>query len=114
MSNKYFSNWEKTQNSSYGLSSSAKADKADKADKAELEHLKILRCADNDDKKLNRILDKMKTEEKAKKIFNQTNKIHTDIRFFNSGFSYPQPVHIGYVVNKYIIVNGSLVLYQND
>lgn len=105
MSNKYFSNWEKTQNSSYGLSSSAKA---------ELEHLKILRCADNDDKKLNRILDKMKTEEKAKKIFNQANKIHTDIGFFNSGFSYPQPVHIGYVGNKYIIVNGSLVLYQND
>ena len=106
MSNKYFRDWQ--------LSNSSKSDTS---------HLKMLKKLDTDNARLDRALDKIKTEEKAAKIFNKTHHIHisnpnqhhihSHIGFVNMGSPYPQPVHLTHVGDKFVIVNGCVVMCSN-
>jgi len=103
MSNQYFRNWQASNSSKSGIS--------------ETHHMNILKKLDDDCIRLDRALDKIKTEEKAKKIFNQPHHIpqvpiYSNIGFLHPGFINPQPVHLTYIGNKYVIVNGCMVLYQ--
>lgn len=102
MSNKYFHDWQESNSSN--------------SSKSKTSHLGIL-------KRLDRALNKIKTEEKAAKIFNQSQQrpssksnqyqIHSHVGFVNLGSHCPQPVHLTYVGEKFVVVNGCVVMHQN-
>lgn len=103
MSNQYFRNWQASNSSKSGVS--------------ETHHLNTLKKLNDDCTRLERALDKIKTEEKAKQIFNQPRHIpqaaiYSGIGFVNPCSINPQPVQLAYIGNKYVIVNGCLVLHQ--
>lgn len=103
MSNQYFRNWQASNSSKSSVS--------------ETHHLNTLNKLNDDCARLDRALDKIKTEEKAQRIFNQSQHIpqaaiYSGIGLVNSGSINPQPVQLTYVGNKYVIVNGCMVLYQ--
>ena len=110
MSNKYFCDWQSSNSSN--------------SSKSETSHLGILKRLDDDNARLDRALDKIKTDEKAAKIFNQSQQrpssksnqyqIHTHVSFVNLGSPCPQPVHLTYVSEKFVVVNGCVVMPQND
>lgn len=114
MSNKYFRDWQASNSS--GSSGSSKSD---------VSHLEMLKKLDADNARLDRALDKIKTEEKAARIFNQSKhtqgsksthsqyQVHTQLGFVNLGSSYPQPVHLTYVGDKFVVVNGCVVVRPN-
>lgn len=113
MSNKYFRDWQASNSS--------------KSSKSDTSHLEMLKKLDADNARLDRALDKIKTEEKAAKIFNQTRRIssqgqvqgqgqiqvHTQLGFVNIGSPYPQPVHLTYIGNEFVVVNGCVVMRSN-
>lgn len=105
MSNQYFRNWQASNSSKSSVS--------------ETHHLNTLKKLNDDCARLDRALDKIKTEEKAQRIFKQPQHIHipqaaiySGIGFVNPGSTKSHPVQLTYVGNKYVIVNGCLVLYQ--
>lgn len=114
MSNKYFRDWEKT----YSHDSI----------KSESTHRGILKKLEKDDsrtdKVLDRVLDKIETNAKAAKIFNQHNQanqlnqrspIYSNIGFINIVHTQPIPVHITHLPStKYVIINGCVVVCQNN
>lgn len=112
MSNKYFRDWQASNSSN-----------SSKSSKSDTSHLGILKRLDDDNARLDRALDKIKTEEKAAKIFNQSQQrsssksnqyqIHSQIGFVNLGSPCPQPVHLTYVGEKFVVVNGCVVMRQN-
>lgn len=112
MSSKYYREWEK-QNSSSASS--------------EEKHVKILNKLTSDVERLDRALDKMETEEKAKKIFGQNQMEHCLVSSYPTQIcanspvissSYgltqltqlTQPVLLSNVDVQYIMVNGSIVM----
>ena len=127
MSNKYFRDWQSSNTS--------------KSTKSEISHLEMLKKLDADNARLDRALDKIKTEEKTAKIFNQSQHIHTSpqylqylqspqylqsqqsqqsqcqvhtrLGFVNLGSPYVQPVHLTCVSDKFIVVNGCVVMHSN-
>lgn len=101
MSNKYFRDWQSSNSS-----------KSSTGTKSDTSHLDILKKLDADNARLDRALDKIKTEEKAAKIFNQY-QVHTQLGFVNPGSPYPQPVHLAYVGDKFVVVNGCVVMHSN-
>lgn len=106
MSNRYFNNWEK-------------ATKTNK-DKSESLHLDLLERLDSDCKRLDRALDKIKTEEKAKRIFNQSqmvspiSQVHMvpQVQIIGSSHVLVQPVSIA--GSNYMIVNGCVLMPRNN
>lgn len=98
MSNKYFRDWQASNSSN--------------TSKSESSHISMLKKLDADNARLDRALDKIKTEEKAAKIFNQY-QVHSQIGFVNMGTPYPQPVHLSYVGDKFVVVNGCVVMRPN-
>ena len=115
MSNKYFRDWQ--------ASNSSNSSKSSKSSKSETSSLGILKKLDDDNARLDRALDKIKTEEKADKIFNQSQQrpssksnqyqIYSQIGFVNLGTHCPQPVHLTHVGEKFVVVNGCVVMHQN-
>lgn len=106
MSNKYFQNWEK--NYSQNLSNSVESSKS-----YEFSHLRLLEKLSNDCARLDRALDKMETEKKANKIFNAgKTQIHNQICFINTGSFYPQPVYMSHIGDKYVVINGCIVILK--
>jgi len=83
--------------------------------------MSMLKKLDDDNARLDRALDKIKTEEKAAKIFNQSRhrdvpsqyQVNSQIGFVNLGSPYPQPVHLTYVSDKFVVVNGCVVMRPN-
>lgn len=117
MSNKYFRDWQASNSS--GTSGTTGTSKSDTS------HLKILKKLDADNARLDTALDKIKTEEKAAKIFNQSQytyssksttnqfQVYTQLGFVNLGSPYPQPVHLTHVGDKFVVVNGCVVMRPN-
>lgn len=106
MSSKYFRDW-----------------KSSKKSKSESSHLDILKKLDDDNARLDRALDKLDTEEKAKEIFrrpqNPTSiptQIYSQIGFVNSHSSQSRsqaqahPVHLVHIGQNMILVNGCVLM----
>ena len=110
MSNKYFRDWQ-----------ASNASNSSNTSKSESSHISMLKKLDADNARLDRALDKIKTEEKAARIFNQSQhrvepnqyQVHSQIGFVNMGTPYPQPVHLSYVGDKFVVVNGCVVMRPN-
>lgn len=110
MSNKYFRDWQ-----------ASNASNPSNTSKLEASHISMLNELDKDNARLDRALDKIKTEEKAAKIFNQSQhrlgpsqyQVHSQIGFVNLGSPYPQPVQLTYVGDKFVVVNGCVVMRPN-
>ena len=100
MSNKYFRNWQASNS-------------------LETSHLGILKKLDDDCTRLDRTLDKIDNKKKANQIFKQAQQIHqapiySGIGFVNQGFAHPQVVHLTHIGDKYVMVNGCLVLCREQ
>jgi len=85
-SNKYYSEWEKN-NSNY-------------SHKKESYHQLVINKLEKDIKRLDRAIDKIETENYAKKIFSLGKPLY--------------PVYHTPGGTQYIIINGCLVMYQNS
>jgi hypothetical protein len=105
-SNKYYREWEKNNSKKSDLKSA---------------HLILSNKLDNDISRLDRAIDKIKTEEKAQKIFRYGNQLQSQscpfIQINNHiglTMGHPiQPVHIAHVKNQYVIINGCVVMRQD-
>jgi hypothetical protein len=72
--------------------------------------LKLLKKLDKDISRLDRTIDKIQTEKKAKNIFKFGK--HANSKIIHNITS--QPIHLKYVGTQYIIVNGCVVILQNN
>lgn len=107
-SNKYFREWkESNSDNSYKVQS----------------HQSVLNKLEKDIKRLDRAIDKIENEEKAKKIFDlgkqmqsqSQSQILTQTQILTP--IYPYPVYyspIAHAGPQYVIINGCLVLCQNN
>ena len=96
-SNKYYSEWVKT-NSNY-------------SHKKESYHKSVINKLEKDINRLDRAIDKIETENEAKKIFSlgkQFYPVQTQIQ------KQKYPVYHTPAGTQYIIINGCLVMYQNS
>ena len=88
MSNKYYRNWMETESS-----------------------------VSNDSKRLDRLLDKIKTEEKAKKIFSQSYnpKYQKECKVcLMTQPRYLQPVLVSNIGTEFVVINGCLVIRKKN
>jgi hypothetical protein len=95
-SNRYFQNWEKNFENN------------------DSNHLKLLKKIDKDIDRLDRTIDKIKTEKKAHEIFaygKQTNnQFIGGILTQQIQLQLQLPIQIQYNVPKYIVINGCVVI----
>jgi hypothetical protein len=96
-SNKYYREWEKS-NSNY-------------SHKKETTHQSILHNLDKDINRLDRVIDKIETEDKAKKIFGYGKQIQSHPLIKLQPYTQSYPVYHTPTGAQYIIINGSLVMY---
>lgn len=99
-SNKYYREWEKS-NSNY-------------PHKKEISPQSILQKLEKDINRLDRAIDKIETEDKAKKIFNLGKQIQSYQLSQLQPILQSNPVYHTPAGTHYIIINGCLVMYQNS
>ena len=106
-SNKYFRKWEINNSSN--------------SKKSESDHLKLINKLDGDIDILDRAIDKITTEKKAKKIFALGTQPQTNICY---GYGYPtqqvqmayfgtHPIQLTSIGTQYIMVNGCVIIPQS-
>ncbi len=101
MSNKYFRNWEKNNKND------------------DLDHLNFIKKINEDNDRLDRAIDKIKTDKKAKDIFAFDKYQNSHIVTTNviQPIQLIQPIQIvqqNYQIPKYAIVNGCIVLLPHN
>ncbi len=107
-SNKYFTNWEKNhKNNNKNHKNNYKNNDS--------EHLGLVKKLNRDIERLDRTIDKIQTEKKARKIFNIGKVVGNQV--IGGVITQPQfiqPIHFGYIEPKYIVVNGRIMMLQDN
>ena len=89
-SNVYYRNWQKNYSNNFR--------------KNEFEHLGSLKKISKDINRLDKTIDKIQTEKNAEKIFSYGKQITLNLPL----------VQVEYIETKYIIINGCIIMYQNN